>query len=85
MLRRLLISGAIAMASSLFVAAPAAHAETGIPSDCGVTVHCIVDYYYDAAKTELSGVLYLPCSGAIFTSGDTNTPYYTVHEPNTCA
>lgn len=82
--RRVLITGIAVTAGALFGFAPAAHADSGIPADCGITVHCIVDYYYNAAKTQPAGYLALPCSGAVFASGDTNTPYYTVHEPNTC-
>lgn len=84
MLRRVLVTGLAVAAGGLFGFAPAAHAESGIPADCGITVHCIVDYYYNAAKTELAGTLALPCSGLVFASGDTNTPYFTVHEPNSC-
>lgn len=83
-MRRLLIIGLIAASGALLGFTPSAHAESGIPSECGITVHCIVDYYYNAAKTELAGTLALPCSGLIFVSGDTNTPYFTVHEPNSC-
>lgn len=83
MLRRLLIT-ALTAASGALIGFTPAHAATGIPSECGYSVHCIVNYYYNAAMTQPSGTLYLPCSGAIITSGDTSTPYYIVHELNTC-
>lgn len=84
MLKRLLITGLLAASGALFGFTPAAHAATGIPSECGYSVHCIVNYYYNAAMTQPSGTLSLPCSGAVFTSGDVDTPYYIVHELSTC-